>query len=217
MKIFGLCLVAVCSLLFLPNTFTRALPAAAGYHVVNKIKVGGEGGWDYLIADSAARRLYVSHATKVVVIDTDKNEVVGEIPGTNGVHGIAIASELNRGFTSNGRDNSSTIFDLKTLKVIGTAKTGGNPDAIIFDTASKRVFAFNRTRAAADASATAIDAATGEVAGTIPLDGRPEFAVADGKGKVFVNLDDKSEIAVIDARKLTVTDRWPLAPGKGPS
>jgi len=147
----------------------------------------------------------------------DKGAIAGEIPGTNGVHGIAIAPELNRGFTSNGRDNSSTIFDLKTLKVIGQAKTGGNPDAILYDPATRRVFTFNRTRNAADATSTVIDAANGEVAGTIPLGGRPEFAVADGKGQVFVNLDDKSEIAVIDSRKLTITQHWPLAPGKGPS
>lgn len=217
MKKSSLLFVIGCLLLLLPSVYSKVLPAAAGYHVVKKIPVGGEGGWDYLMMDSAARRLYVSHATRVVVIDVDKDEVVGEIPGTNGVHGIAIAPELNRGFTSNGRDNSSTIFDLKTLKVIGTVKTGGNPDAIIFDPASKRVFSFNRTRAAADASSTAIDAATGEVVGTIMLGGRPEFAVADGNGKIFVNLDDKSEIAVIDTRKLTVTHHWSLAPGTGPS
>lgn len=217
MKKISLFLISVGLLLLLPRAFSKVLSSAAGYHVVKKIPVGGEGGWDYLMIDSAARRLYVSHASKVVVIDVDKGEVVGEIPGTNGVHGIAIAPELNRGFTSNGRDNSSTIFDLKTLKVIGTAKTGGNPDAIIYDPATKRVFSFNRTRAAADASSTAIDAATGEVAGTIMLGGRPEFAVADGKGQIFVNLDDKSEIAVIDTRKLTVTQHWSLAPGTGPS
>lgn len=217
MKKLSLLLISIGLLLFLPVAFGKVLPPAAGYHVVKKIPVGGEGGWDYLMMDSAARRLYVSHATKVVVIDVDKDQVVGEIAGLKGVHGIAIAPDLNRGFTSNGGDASSTIFDLKTLKTIGSVKTGGNPDAIIFDPASKRVFTFNRTRAAADASATVFDAATGEVAGTIPLGGRPEFAVTDGKGQIFVNLDDKSEIAVIDSRKLTITNRWPLAPGKGPS
>ncbi len=217
MKKISLLLLSVGLLLLLPSAFSKVLPFAAGYHVVKKIPVGGEGGWDYLMMDSAARRLYVSHATKVVVIDVDKNEVVGEIANLKGVHGIAIAPELNRGFTSNGGDATTTIFDLKTLKTIGSAKTGGNPDAIIFDPATKRIFTFNRTRAAADASSTVIDAATGEVAGTIMLGGRPEFAVADGKGQIFVNLDDKSEIAVIDSNKLTITNRWPLAPGKGPS
>src|SRR5262245_3153665 len=217
MKIFALSLASVCLLLLLPNAGAHSALPAEGYQVIKKIPVGGDGGWDYLAMDSAARRLYVSHATRVVVIDVDKGEVVGEIPNTNGVHGIAFAPEFNRGFTSNGRDNSSTIFDLKTLKVIGSVKTGGNPDAILYDPATKRVFAFNRTRAAADASSTVIDAATGAVAGTIPLGGRPEFAVADGKGQVFVNLDDKSEVAVIDSRNLAVTNRWPLAPGEGPS
>lgn len=214
---YSLYLVSVCLLLLLPNTFTHSASPAGGYQEIKRIKIGGEGGWDYLLMDSAARRLYVSHATKVVVVDPDKGEVVGEIPNTNGVHGIAVVPDLNRGFTSNGRDNSSTIFDLKTLAVISTVKTGSNPDCIIYDPATKRVFAFNRARAAADASATVINAANGEVAGTIPLDGRPEFAVADGKGQVFVNLDDKSEIVVIDSQKMTITQRWSLAPGKGPS
>lgn len=215
MKRYSLHLASAC-LLLLPLAFTHPASPAAGYQEIKRIKVGGEGGWDYLLMDSAARRLYLSHASKVVVVDPDKGEVVGEIPDTKGVHGVAIAPELNRGFTSNGGDNSSTIFDLKTLKVIGTVKTGRNPDCIIYDPASKRVFAFNRS-AAADASATAFDAATGEVAGTILLGGRPEFAAADGKGQIFVNIDDKSEIAVIDSKKLTITQRWSLAPGTGPS
>jgi YVTN family beta-propeller protein len=186
---------------------------ASGYHLVKRIEVGGEGGWDYLTVDSAARRLYVSHATRVVVIDLDKNAVVGEIPNTNGVHGIAIVSELGRGFTSNGRDNTVTIFDLKTLKVIAQVKTGTNPDAIIYDPASHRVFAFNGR----SSDATAIDAASGNVAGTVAVGGKPEFAVADGKGTVFVNIEDKSEIIAIDSNKLTVKSRWPLAPGEEPS
>src|SRR5262245_16962902 len=139
------------------------LSAATGYHVVGEIKVGGEGGWDYLTVDSAARRLYVSHATHVVVVDLDANKVVGDIPDTPGVHGIAIAPELNRGFISNGRGNNVTMFDLKTLKATGTVATGENPDSIRYDAVSGRVFAFNgRSK-----SATAIDAKTGKVAGTI--------------------------------------------------
>lgn len=217
MKIIALRLVSVSLLLLLPNAFAISEAPAAGHQVIKKIPVGGAGGWDYLTMDSAARRLYVSHATKVVVIDVDKNEVVGEIPGANGVHGIALAPRLNRGFTSNGRDATVTIFDLKTLKAIGQAKTGGNPDAILYDPATSHVFTFNRTRAAADATSTIIDAASGEVIGAIPLGGRPEFAVADGKGQVFVNLDDKSEVAVIDSRKGAIVQRWPLAPGEEPS
>lgn len=184
--------------------------APGGYHLLKKIDVGGEGGWDYLFADSSAHRLYVSHATKVVVIDTETQTVVGEIPNTNGVHGIAVATELGRGFTSNGRDNSITIFDLKTLKAIGTAATGKNPDSIIFDPASKRVFAFN----GGSANATAIDAATGKVEGTIELGGKPEFATSDGKGMVFVNIEDKNEVIAIDSKNLTVKHHWPIKPGE---
>lgn len=187
--------------------------SVAGYHLLKRIEIGGEGGWDYLTVDGAARRLYVSHATRVVVIDIDKGAVVGEIPSTNGVHGIAIAPELGRGFTSNGRDNTSTIFDLKTLNVLGQVKTGTNPDAIIYDPATRRVFAFNGR----SADATAIDAAAGTVAGTIALGGKPEFAAADGRGMVYVNIEDKSEVVAIDSKKLTVKARWPLAPGQEPS
>jgi DNA-binding beta-propeller fold protein YncE len=185
-----------------------------GYHVVKKLPIGGEGGWDYLTVDSAARRLYVSRATRVMVFDADSGAQVGEIPNTEGVHGIAIASELGRGFTSNGRSSTITIFDLKTLKVIDQVKsTGENPDAILYDGASRRVFAFNgRTN-----NATALDAATGQVAGTIPLGGKPEFATSDGQGRVFVNLEDKSAIAVIDSKKLSVEKQWPLAPCEEPS
>jgi DNA-binding beta-propeller fold protein YncE len=186
---------------------------AAGYHLLKRIEVGGEGGWDYLTVDSAAHRLYVSHATRVVVIDLEKGAVVGEIPNTNGVHGIAIVPELGRGFTSNGRDNTATIFDLKTLKVVGHVKTGKNPDAIIYDPASRRVFAFN----GASADATAIDAASGAVAGTVALGGKPEFAAADGRGMVYVNVEDKSEVVALDSKTLTVKARWPLAPGEEPS
>lgn len=215
MKVISISIIAFCLLLLLPMSLTHSAAPAAGYKHARKILLGGEGGWDYLAMDSEARRLYVSHTTKVVVIDVDKGEVVGEIPNTNGVHGIAIAPELGRGFTSNGRDATVTIFDLKTLKAIGSAKTGGNPDAILYDHTTKRVFTFNRMRA--DATSTVIDAATGEVAGTITLGGRPEFAVSDGKGKIFVNLDDKNEIGVIDSNKLAVIQRWPLAPGTEPS
>jgi DNA-binding beta-propeller fold protein YncE len=187
--------------------------AATGYHIVGEIQIGGEGGWDYLTVDSAARRLYVSHATHVAVVDLDSNKVVGDIPDTPGVHGIAIAPELNRGFVSNGRGNTVTIFDLKTLKTIGTAATGENPDSIRYDASSGRVFAFNgRSK-----SATAIDAKTGAVAATIPLPGKPEFSVADGKGHVYVNIEDTNEVAEIDAAKATVTKKYSLSPCDGPS
>lgn len=185
-----------------------------GYKVSKKLEVGGEGGWDYLIVDAPARRLYVSRGTRVLVFDADSGAAVGEIPNTEGVHGIALAPELNRGFTSNGRANTITIFDPKTLKTIGEVKsTGQNPDAILYDATSKRVFAFNGR----SGDATAIDAATGQVAGTIALGGKPEFAQADGAGKIFVNLEDKSSLVVIDSKKLTILEKWPLAPCEDPS
>ena len=203
---------SVCFLLFLGATGCPAL-AQSGYHLLGKIKIGGEGGWDYVTVDSAARRLYVSHSTQVEVLDVDRGTVVGKIPDTKGVHGIALAPELNRGFTSNGREDTVTIFDLKTLAVVGSAKTGKNPDAILYDAASRRVFTFN----GGSRDATAIEAASGTVAGTVELGGRPEFAVADGEGTVYVNLEDKSTVVALDSRKLAVKTRWPLAPCEDPS
>ena len=205
-------------ILFLLTACMLVLPATlrssdSGYHVTKKVKVGGEGFWDYLNVDSDARRLYISRGTHVMVLDADSLESVGDIPDTQGVHGIALAPELGRGFTSNGRANSVTIFDLKTLKALGEVKTGQNPDAIIYDPASRRVFTFNGR----SGDSTAIDAASGTVARTIALDGRPEFAVADGKGHVYANLEDKSMVVAIDSQKLTVESRWSLAPGEEPS
>ena len=190
-----------------------AAPGASGYKLIKTVPISGEGGWDYVYVDSDARRIYVAHATQVVVLDADSFEVVGNIPDTQGVHGIAVASELGRGFTSNGRSNDVTIFDLKTLKTIGTVKTDVNPDAIVYDSVSKRVFTFNGR----GKNTTAINAADGTVAGTLALGGKPEFAVADGKGSIFVNNEDSSELIQIDSQKITETHRWPLAPCKSPS
>lgn len=190
-----------------------AAPPADGYSVTKKIPIPGQGSWDYLIVDEGARRLYVSHATQVEVVDVDSGSVVGKIPNTSGVHGIAIAAELGRGFTSNGKTATVTIFDLKTLKPIADVPTGQKPDAIIFDPATSRVFAFN----GGSNSATAIDAATGKVAGTVELGGGPEFAAADGNGFVYDNLEDESLVLKIDSRKLTVEKRWPTAPCTAPS
>jgi len=185
----------------------------SGYHLEKKIAVGGEGGWDYLVADAEARRLYVSHATKVLVFDMDSNTPAGEIPDTQGVHGIALAPELGRGFISNGRVNTVTIFDLKTLQTLNTVKAGTNPDAILYDRVSKRVFAFNgRSK-----DATVINATDGSVAGTFPVGGKPEFAVSDGEGSVYVNVEDTSELLQIDARKMSVLHRWSMAPCQEPS
>ncbi|HET9831211.1 MAG TPA: YncE family protein [Vicinamibacterales bacterium] len=189
------------------------LAAATGYHILTEIKIGGDGNWDYLTVDSAARRLYVSHATHVVVVDLDKNTVVGDIPDTPGVHGIALAKDLDKGFISNGRGNNVTIFDLKTLKATGTVATEMNPDDITYDAVSKRVFAFNgRSR-----SATVIDAKSGTAVATIPLPGKPEFAVVDGKGKIYDNIEDTGEIVEIDTAKATVTKKYALTGCEGPS
>jgi YVTN family beta-propeller protein len=190
-----------------------ATPGSSGYHLLKKITLGGEGGWDYITFDSPTRRLFISRQTKVIVLDVDSEKVVGEIPNTEGVHGIALAPEFNRGFTSNGRAGTVTIFDMKTLAVIDTVKAGANPDAIVYDAASKRVFAMNGR----SSNSTAIDAATGKVVGTIALSGKPEFAVSDGAGHVYVNIEDKSEIWQIDSQKLTATTHWSLAPCKEPS
>ena len=183
-----------------------------GYHVVTTYKLGGEGGWDYLITDAAARRTYISRGTHVVVIDADTGKSVGDIADTPGVHGIALAPELGRGFTSNGREGTVSIFDIKTLATNSKVKVGENPDAILYDPATKRVFTFNGR----SQDSTAIDAATGKVLGTIKLDGKPEFAASDAKGGIWVNIEDKSELVAIDPNKLEVkpSGRWRHAPNR---
>jgi hypothetical protein len=190
-----------------------AAAGSSGYHVIKTISVPGDDGWDYVAVDSDARRVYISHGTHVVVMNADTYAIEGDIPDTPGVHGIASAPDLGRGFISSGRANTATIFDLKTLKTIGTAKTDANPDAIAYDSVSKRVFSFNGR----GKNATVINATDGSVVGTIALGGKPEFAVADGKGAMFVNNEDTSEVMEIDTQKLTVTHHWPLAPCKSPS
>lgn len=188
-------------------------PSPSGYHVIKTIPIPGDTGWDYLFVDSDARRVYVSRGTHVVVLDADTYAIVGDIPDTQGVHGIAIAKELGRGFISDGRANTATIFDLKTLQTLGTVNTGKNPDAIVYDAVTKRVFTLN----GASKDATAFNAADGTVLGTLPLGGKPEFAVADGKGNIYVNIEDTSELVQFDAQSLKELHRWPLKPGEGPS
>jgi len=191
-----------------------ALAAAGpGYHVVTTYKVGGDGGWDYLTTDSDARRLYISRGTHVMVLDADSGKSVGDIADTPGVHGIALATELGKGFTSNGREGTVSVFDIKTLATSSKVKVGENPDAILYDPATKRVFTFNGR----SQDSTAIDAASGKVLGTIKLDGKPEFAASDAKGEIFVNIEDKSELVAIDPNKLEVKAKWPLAPCTEPS
>src|SRR5712692_10228348 len=207
--------LALAAILFRGASSHVAAPGSgsSGYRAIKSVPVGGDGFWDYLTVDSDARRLYISHSTHVSVLDTDTYAIVGDIPDTQGVHGIALAPDLGRGFTSNGRANTVTIFDLKTLKAIGTAKTDANPDAIIYDPATKRVFTFNGH----GKNATAINAADGSVVGTIPLGGKPEFAVTDGKGSVWVNDEGSSELHHLDPQTLKELHRWPLTPCKSPS
>lgn len=184
------------------------------YHFIKEIKVGGDGGWDYLSIDPAARRLYVSHATKVVVIDIDNDKVVGEITNTPGVHGLAPAPELGRGFVSCGRENKAAIVDLKTLETLSKVPAGQNPDGMLYDPGQQEAYMFNGR----SGSATVIDAKAGKVVATIPLDGKPEFAQADPEaGRVYDNLEDKSEVVAIDTKKHEVVNRWPIAPGESAS
>jgi DNA-binding beta-propeller fold protein YncE len=201
------------SALFISLLATFSSAVDSGYHVIKAYKLGGEGGWDYLNLDSASRRLYISRATHVIVIDADSGKPVGDIPDTPGVHGIALAPELGRGFVSNGREGTVTIFDIDSLKLITKVKVGDNPDAILYDPATKRVFTFNGK----SQDSTAIDAAKGTVLSTIKLEGKPEFAASDGKGMIFVNIEDKSQLDAIDPAKLEVKSRWPLAPCEEPS
>lgn len=201
------CAMAILSL------HASAVAASPEYHLLKTYKIGGEGGWDYLLMDPVSRHLYISRGTHVIVMDGDSGKVIGDIPDTSGVHGIALAPEVGRGFTSNGREGTVSIFDLKTLKVLDKVKVGENPDAIVYDSATKRVFTMNGR----SHDSSAIDAATGKVVGTIPLEGKPEFAVTDEHGKLFVNLEDKSELLELDPKKLTINSRWSLAPCESPS
>jgi len=193
---------------------SASLEAQSHYKIANKIHVEGEGGWDYLSVDEANSRIFVSHANVAQAIDTKTGKLVGTIPDTKGIHGIAIATNLNKGFTSNGRDSSVTVFNLKTLAVIEKVKiTGKNPDAILYDPFSQKVFTFN----GGSASATVIDAKSDKVIKTIALDGKPEFSTTDNNGNVFVNIEDKNGISVINTTTLNVEQHWSIAPGEEPS
>ena len=187
--------------------------AVPGYHIVDTWKLGGEGGWDYLKVDSDAHRLYIARATRVMVIDTESGKPVGEISDTPGVHGVALVPDIGKGFASNGREDTVSVFDLQSLKTISKIKVGNRPDAIWYDAASKRVFTFN----AGSQDATAIDAEKGAVAGSVPLGGKPEFAASDGKGTVYVNIEDKNQLVAFDATQLKEKQRWPLAGCDEPS
>ena len=200
--------------LALAGPLPAAGPSTSGHRVVTSFPVGGDGGWDYLTVDAASRRVFVSRGTHVAVVDADSGKVVGDIPGTEGVHGIALAPELKKGFTSNGRAGTVTVFDLGSLAVTATIKaTGENPDAILYEPVSKRVFTFNGR----GKNVTAIDAASGAVVGTLPVGGKPEFAVSDAAGVVYVNIEDTAEVVAFDAKSLAVKGRWKLASCEEPT
>src|ERR1700736_5106527 len=184
------------------------------YKFLNEIPIGGEGGWDILTIDSPAARLYLPHATKVVVVDLEKNAVAGEITDTPGVHGFVAAPEAGVGFSTNGKEDKISVVDLKTLKTTAKLDSGKNPDAIVYDPKRGEVYAFNHS----GNSVTVIDAKAAKVVATIPLGGNPEFAAVDSAaGRIYINIEDKSEVEVIDAAKHEVTAHWPLAPGEEPS
>jgi YVTN family beta-propeller protein len=185
--------------------------AGSGYSIVSKIHLPGNGGWDYLSVDEAGGRLFLSHGTIVQVVDLKTGQLSGTVNETPGVHGIALAEDLNKAFISVGRSALIKVINLKTLEQIADVKISGqNPDAIMYDQFSKKVFAFN----GGSSNATVLDATTNEVVATIPLEGKPEFPVSDGKGKIFVNIEDKSLISVIDVKTMKVEKSWPIAPGE---
>lgn len=207
-------LVFTCGIVLALASTTDVGMGVADYRLIREIEIGGEGGWDYIIGDPEAHRLYVSHATQIVVADMDSGSIVGRIPDLPGVHGIALAPELGRGFTSNGRANSSTIVDLKTLKPLGTVSTGANPDSIRYLADRGEVWTFNHS----DGSITVFTASTGAVVATIQVGGQLEEAVEDAAaGRVFVNVEDKGVVAVVDTSRHALVDTWPIAGCKEPT
>jgi YVTN family beta-propeller protein len=193
----------------------NAIGAGDGsYNLLKEIQIGGEGGWDILTVDSPGHRLYLSHATKVVVVDLEKNAVAGEITDTPGVHGFVAVPEVDRGFSTNGKENKISVVDLKTLKTISKLDSGANPDAVVYEPKRGEVYVFNHS----GNSATVVDAKGAKVVATIPLGGNPEFAAVDSAaGRVYINIEDKSEVEVIDTAKHEVIAHWPLAPGEEPT
>jgi DNA-binding beta-propeller fold protein YncE len=205
-------IIALCALALVGGLTPSMAAAEAHYKALKQIPIGGGSGWDYLTADAVGRRLYVTHRTKIVVIDMDTNKVVGEIADTPGVHGFVVVSDLKRGFSSNGQENKSSVVDLETLKTVMKVPTGANPDALLYEPRSGEIWTFNGH----GKSATAFDAKTGKViAEAIPLEGKPESGAADPEaGRIYVNLEDKNEIAVLDVKEHKLLEKWPIAPGK---
>jgi YVTN family beta-propeller protein len=213
MKILSFPVLAACVIVLFAAGANAQKSNAGGYHLLNKYKLGGEGGWDALIVDEKGHRVFISRGTHVMVVDADSGKVVGDIPDTAGVHGIALDQDGGRGYTSNGRDNSVSVFDLKTLKVLSKISVGKNPDAIMYEPKSKRIITFN----GGSNDATLIDPKTGVVAGTVALEGKPEFPASDEKGSVFINLEDKSEVVKFSPQSQKVEARWALAPCEEPT
>ena len=214
----GLKRLAPALFLVVVSAFALAIAAPTGFHLVAQYRFPAAEGstreyFDYITVDSSARRVYLSHGTEIKVIDADSGKLIGNIAGLKKDHGVAIASEFGRGFITDGAQGRVIIFDVKTLQATGEAKADNDADSVIYDPASKRVFAQNGE----PGSSTVIDGATGTVAGTIQLGGSPEFAVADGKGTVYINLEDKNEVVAIDTRTLTIKSRWPVAPAGRPT
>jgi len=202
-------IVLLLSIVFIQSGYSQS-----GYKVIKKVKVKGDGKWDFITFDDISRKVYVSHGTIMQVVDIDKGTVAGEVKNTPGIHGIAIVNEAGKGFTSNGKDSTVTVFDLKTLSTIKTIKIpGSNPDHIIYDAFSKNVFAFNNK----SGDVSIIDPKQLTVLQTVKLGGMPELAVSDGKGNIYLNLEDKSELITLDAKTYEVKARWPLAPGEEPT
>jgi YVTN family beta-propeller protein len=203
---------SICLILFI------ALPSIifaqqSGFKVDKTFHITSSGGWDYIAVGPNNNRVYVSHGTQVNILDETTGDSVGVIPGTTGVHGIAFAASLNKGYTSNGRLNNVTVFDLKTNQIITQIATGQNPDAIMYDEFSKKIITCNgRSK-----DLSVIDPATDKVVATIPVAGKPETAVSDGAGKIYVNIEDKSEISAINISTNTVEASWSIAPGEGPT
>jgi YVTN family beta-propeller protein len=208
MRAFGLWIKSVLCMGLLIAPIASGAADGTAMQVLQRWQLGGEGGWDYLIADPVKERLFISRGTRVEVISIQSGKLVGSIADTQGVHGIALSPELNRGYTSNGRANSVTAFELDSLKVIQEVKVPGrNPDAILFEPSGKHVFTFN----GASKDVTVLDGSTLAVVATIPVPDKPEFAVDGGRGEIFVNIEsDPGQIAVIDAAKLAVKTIWPL-------
>ncbi len=212
----GLAVIAVVMAGFMGSKHTAAAPqasGASGYHLIKKVKLGGTGGWDYLTVDQATHRVFISRGTKVIVVDPTTEKVLGEILDMKRVHGIALAAEFNKGYITDGQAATATMFDMTNYKTLGQAKTDKDADAVIYDAYSKRVFTFNGDAG----TSTVIEAADGKLAGTVELGGGPEFAATDGKGKIYVNLEDKSQLVKFDAKTLKVENTWPLAPCESPS